>query len=192
MILPTTAQATGGVCMACKAGIRKNLTSAKEYYAEQRKPNPARDYWGELVNRVHKTPEGFSGLLPVERVYYAVSVFEGEVYNGGVHQFFYNSSGNFYPTVVAGLRELGAATSLELLLRARQSLFPDSEPPTDWEARREVLPWWPKDKNAPTPAWSIETERIDKELWTDPDKLGERLQEYAARHKLIPDANVAS
>lgn len=157
---------------------------------EQRKPKPTRDYWGELVNRVYKTTEGFSGLSPVERVYFAVCVFEGEVYNGGVHQFFYNS-GNFYPTVVVGLRDLGAITTLELLSRASRALFPDSEPPTDWEACREVLPWWPEDKNAPTPAWSIETERIDKELWTDPDKLHERLQEYAARHNLFPDANVA-
>jgi hypothetical protein len=191
MILPATAGATGGVCMACKNGIRKNLERAKAFYAEQRKPDPARDYWSELVNRVYETPEGFSGLSPVERVYYAVCVFEGEVYNGGVHQFFSNSAGNYYPTVVAGLNELGATRSLELLLQARQALFPDVEPPTDWEARRAVLPWWPEDETAPTPGWSIEIDGINKELWKDSDKLCQRLQDYATRHNLIPKANGA-
>jgi len=187
MILPATAKATDGVCMACKQGIRKNLDSTKKYYEEQRKPDPVRDYWKVLVHRVHHTPEGFYGLSPTERTYYAVCLFEGEIYNGGVHQFFYNSSGNFYSEVIAGLQELGAIKSLELLLLAKQVLFSDVDLPAATAERREILPWWPKDKTAPTPAWSVELDSIDGKFYADPDKLGERLRYYALYHKLIPE-----
>jgi hypothetical protein len=40
-ILPTTAQATGGVCMACKNGIRKNIEKSKEYYRQEREKEAA-------------------------------------------------------------------------------------------------------------------------------------------------------
>jgi hypothetical protein len=144
-----------------------------------------------LVRRVHKTAEGFSGLSHAEQIYFAVAVFDGEVYNGGVHQFFSNSSGGYYATVLAGLTELGAGTTRTLLLHARDVLFPDSEPPADWEARRQVLPWWPKDESAPTPAWSMEIERINKQLWAKPDNLDARLSDFAKRHHLIPDADTS-
>ena len=38
MILPTTAEATGGLCMACKKNIRKDIQLAKE---QRKKPKPA-------------------------------------------------------------------------------------------------------------------------------------------------------
>jgi hypothetical protein len=38
MILPTTAEATGGVCMPCKKGIRQNIEAAKE---DRKKAKPA-------------------------------------------------------------------------------------------------------------------------------------------------------
>ncbi|MGV8346557.1 hypothetical protein ACV330_30360, partial [Pseudomonas aeruginosa] len=36
-------------------------------------------YWSALVNRVYDGREGFAGLSPAERSYYAVSVLIGEV-----------------------------------------------------------------------------------------------------------------
>jgi len=176
--------------MACKQGIRANIEASKAYYAKLREPDPVRDYWIGLVKRVHMQA-GLEGLSQSERIYFVVTLFEGEVYNGGVHQFFLNSSGEYYTIVVEGLSELGATRSLDLLQKARKALFPDTDPPTDTAARRQILPWWPEDKTAPPPAWSFEIERIDRELWSDPDRLGEKLKEYATRHRLIPDARVA-
>jgi len=40
-ILPATAKATGGVCMACKNGIRKSLEKSKEYYRKEREKEAA-------------------------------------------------------------------------------------------------------------------------------------------------------
>jgi hypothetical protein len=35
-ILPSTADRTGGMCMPCKNGYRKNIEQAKEYYKKER------------------------------------------------------------------------------------------------------------------------------------------------------------
>ncbi|MGB8354386.1 MAG: DUF4375 domain-containing protein [Chthoniobacteraceae bacterium] len=172
--------------MACKQGIRKNIEQSKVFREEQRKPNASRDYFKDLVRRVYETKEGVSGLTESERIYFAVTVFDGEVYNGGVGQFFSNSSGDLYPTVILGLRELGATKSLALFSLAKKVLFSDSEPPTDRRARLEALPRYPEDENAPRPGWDIEMGRISKELWSDPDKLRDRLRDYAARNNLFP------
>src|SRR5688572_5465366 len=110
-ILPSTSAATGGVCMACKHGIRSNLERAKEYYRKQRLPNPERDYWTSLVRRIYHTDAGYSGLTDVERVYYLGCVVNGEVYNGGLHQFYSNSAGDRYAETLDALQQLGAVHS---------------------------------------------------------------------------------
>ncbi|MNO76109.1 hypothetical protein D3C76_671760 [compost metagenome] len=38
---------------------------------------------------------------------HAVSYFESQIFNGGIHQAFFNSSGDLAPEVAAGLRALG-------------------------------------------------------------------------------------
>src|ERR1051326_5628751 len=112
-MLASTAARTGGLCMACKQGIRKHIESARVYYQQQRLPDPFRDYWRDLVRSVHDTPDGFYRLSPQEQTYFSVCLLDGEVYNGGMHQFFYNSSGDHYAEALRGLRswEHCAATS---------------------------------------------------------------------------------
>lgn len=163
--------------MACKQGIRKNIEAAKVYYQEQRKPDAFRDHWSSLVQRVHRAPDGFYRLSSHEQTYFAVGLLSGEVVNGGIHQFFFNSSGEYYAEALRGLGELGALRSHELLLEARRILFPLGDPPRETSARRAILPSPPSD-----------LESIDKEFWTDPDALGERLRMYAIRHKLVEPA----
>ena len=174
-MLASTAARTGGLCMACKQGIRQNITAAKVYYQQQRQPDTFRDYWTALVHRVHDTPDGFYRLSPQEQTYFSVSVLSGEVYNGGMHQFFFNSSGDYYSEALRGLEELGALRCRALLLAARQELFPADEPPRDTAARRALLP---------SPSYDLDA--TDKEFWTDPDKLEDRLRRYALDHHLVP------
>jgi hypothetical protein len=174
MMLATTAARTGGVCMACKQGIRKSLENSKVYYQQQRQPDPFRDFWTSLVRRVHDESAGFDSLSPSEQTSYAVGVLEGEVYNGGIHQFFFNSSGSYYREALRGLEELGAMRCHALLLAAREEWFPAGDPPRDTAARRVILPSPSRDLD-----W------IDKEFWTDPDKLGEKLRKYAVDHNLV-------
>ena len=71
MILPATAERTGGVCMPCNQGIRQNIEASKRFYEEQKKYDPHRELWTSLVRRVHKTSEGFNGLTADEKLYEA-------------------------------------------------------------------------------------------------------------------------
>ena len=163
--------------MACKQGIRKHIESARVYYQQQRLPDPFRDYWRDLVRSVHDTPDGFYRLSPQEQTYFSVCLLDGEVYNGGMHQFFYNSSGDHYAEALRGLEELGALRCHVLLVAACREFFPAGEPPRDTAARREILP---------EPSHDLDD--IEKEFWSDPDKLGDRLREYALRHQLVRPA----
>jgi hypothetical protein len=160
--------------MACKQGIRKQIESSKVYYEQQKQPDPFRDYWKDLVRRVHATPDGFYRLSQQEQAYFSVCLLDGEVYNGGMHQFFFNSSGDYYCEALRGLEEMGAMRCHTLLLKAGDELFPVGKPPRDTSARREILP-----------KPSHDLDEIDREFWSDPDKLRERLRDYAFRHHLI-------
>ena len=163
--------------MACKQGIRKHLDSAKVHHHRQRQPDPFRDYWKDLVRRVYAAPDGFYRLSPQEQTYFSVCLLDGEVYNGGMHQFFYNSSGDYYAESLRGLEELGALRCRALLLAACNAFFPAGEPPRDTAARREILPE-PSD----------DLDELEREFWSDPDKLGDRLRDYALRHHLVRPA----
>lgn len=182
-ILPTTAAATGGVCMACKQGIRKNIETSKKYYEEQRKYNPMRELWNSLVMRVYKTEEGFEGLTPDEKTYFAVGVLDGEVYNGGMDQYFWNSSGGLYSWAVDGLLELKAHNALRLLTDAAKLLF-DDEVSEDRETRAAAIRKLPDD-DAPVPEWAVLLEEIDRAYCDDPDGLGDRLEAFAHERGLV-------
>jgi len=58
----------------------------------------------------------FATMTNPQRYYYAISEYHFEVFNGGHDQFFGNSAGDLYPTVLEGLHAIGAhakATALE-------------------------------------------------------------------------------
>ena len=44
-------------------------------------------------------------------------------------------------------------------------------------------------ESATVPAWNLEIERINKQLWAKPDNLDRCLSDYAKRHNLIPNAD---
>jgi hypothetical protein len=169
--------------MACKQGIRQNIEAGKRRYEEQRKYDPFRELWKSLVHRVYETDAGYQGLSAAERLYYSVGVLDGEVYNGGMHQFFSNTSGSMFEDVVDGLMELKTQQALKLLLRAKDILFDQHEPPRDREARWKALKQYPKGDSAPD--WAIELEQVDKAYWKDPDHLSDRLRAFAEERGLV-------
>lgn len=184
-ILPATAAATGGVCMACKKGFRKDMESAKKFYAEQRKYDPVRELWLSLVRRVNKTELGFGGLTKDEQLYFAVSCLNGEIYNGGGHQFFSSNAGELHEVVVAGLIELGATRSLALLREATELLFDGQAPPVEINARWDAMKHYPEDPEAPILPWMDDLERISQAFCEDPDGLPERLLVFAKERGLV-------
>jgi len=184
-MLAATAARTGGLCMACKHGIRRDIEAAKFYYQQQRQPDPFRDLWTALVRRVHGAPDGFYRLSHQERTYYLVSLLQGEVFNGGIGQFFDNSSADYYRETLDALLELGAMRSHTLLLAAQQVLFPNGDPPREQRTRCAIMPEHPESPDEPRPAWDLELERISREFCSDPDRLNDRLRSYALSHALV-------
>jgi hypothetical protein len=77
---------------------------------------------------------GFVGLTREEQNVYLVNTLEGEVENGGVDQFFSNSSGNCALRTAEALKELGFVTELAAFRKAL-ALFPDGNPSEDRSTR---------------------------------------------------------
>ena len=65
----------------------------------------------DIARRLAALPAGERNLI-------ALSIFNMEFENGGVHQFFYNSSGDIAPEVLAAMVELGLAPQAEIFRRA--------------------------------------------------------------------------
>lgn len=184
-ILPTTAAATGGVCMACKKGFREDIESSKKFYEEQRKYDPVRELWLSLVRRVSKTELGFEGLTKDEQLYFAVSCLNGEIYNGGFHQFFSSNAGELYAVVIDGLIEVEATQSLALLREAAELLFDGQVPPLDLNERWDAMKHYPEDPGAPFLPWMDELERLNEAFCEDSDQLSDRLLAFAKARGLM-------
>ena len=67
-----------------------------------------------------------------------VDALEGEVNNGGFHQFFYNNAGGNTMETIRGLEAIGAVKVADILKRAA-AMFPGGMPPKDRFARQGVL-----------------------------------------------------
>jgi hypothetical protein len=145
---------------------------------ERDKIDPARIYWRALIERVYKTEVGFEGLSEAEKRYFAVCCLSGEVYNGGFNQFFFNSAGAYYAHALAGLEEMEAGESLQLLKKAKQVWFDFSDVPTDTRSRRLLL-----ERNA-SRSRDARSGELDKLYWQEPDGLATRCEQYAKQRKL--------
>lgn len=185
MILQQTAEKTGGICMACKQGIRKSIEQSKEFYLKQKEYDPYRELWTHLVNKAYTVENGFEMLTKEEKLYFSVGIFDGEVYIGGMYQFFSNSSGELYEQVVEGLKTLKATKSLSLLKQAVRILFDKNKPPKDRLHRWQEMKQFPEDKNELRPKWELELEKIDDQYYEDPDNLMELVTNYAEAKGLI-------
>jgi hypothetical protein len=129
-----------------------------------------------LIDRVCNTPGGFATLSEAETLYYALTLFQNEVNNGGFHQFFFNSSGSYYELIENGLVSLDEPQALELLHHARQIVFPEEPVPVDMEIRRERM-----HDCAPS-----QLDALDRRFYSTPDTLTGKLQEFARERGLVP------
>jgi Domain of unknown function (DUF4375) len=182
-ILPSTAEKTGGLCMPCKGGYRKNIEESKVRYAQdkQYRETAEHKHWLWLVDQVHKSETGFSGLSHPNQLYFATNLVSGEVHNGGFDQYFHNSSGDHYQFAVEGFTTIGASESLHLLISAKQIVFGEADVPSNTGARRKVIR---AAHSATQDRLSKELDVLDRAFWADLDKLGERLSQFAQTHEL--------
>lgn len=87
-----------------------------DYLAED---DPAAAIWLHLVKSVYRDSPRIAKpeyLSHQAQVIFHTGVFSGEVYNGGVSQFFTNSSGDWTDETINALKEIGADRTAEHLL----------------------------------------------------------------------------
>ncbi|MBK8286369.1 MAG: DMP19 family protein [Ahniella sp.] len=181
MILPATAERTGGRCMPCKNGIRKSIEAGIAWREKDRELDrtcPFRALWRSLHERIHSRGGGLDSLSLVERRYWVLNVFEGEIFNGGFDQYFHNSSGSQFNETVDALKEIDATDALSLLQTAKQLIFSDRNVPKDTGERRQLmLSLWP----GSTPG----LDALDRKYWELPSRIGETLERYAVAQGLV-------
>lgn len=181
-ILESTAEKNGGLCAPCKAGTREPIEAARARNKEERErenTDPLRLLWRNLVHRAYEANDGLSGFSEAEKQYFAVGLLDGEVYNGGFDQFFFNSSGSYFKYAIAGLEAMDAQQSLVLLQRAKQVLFDFDEVYEDTEKRRAFLLQRVSDSR------TKRLEELDAQYWKDPDSLAIRSEQFARSKGLV-------
>lgn len=62
-----------------------------------------------------------------------------ELNNGGLDQYFWNSSGDFALDTIVDLRRIGQESAAEILVNASRKLFGDSGPPRETLPRRAAI-----------------------------------------------------
>src|SRR5438309_10425933 len=80
----------------------------------------------------------FRSVLPEIGHLYAAHWCQSEVCNGGLYQFFSNTTGLLAPEALDGFRAIGAAEWAEILAEAMKSF--GSPYPRDRNDRQEILP----------------------------------------------------
>lgn len=169
--------------MACWQGIRASIEASKEHYRKQKEYDPFGGLWLNLVIKVEEN--GFGALTEQEQVYFSVNLFDREIYNGGIEQFFWNSSGDYYAEVVDGLKTLNAKNCLSFLLQFTKILFGESNPPKDRALRWRMLKQLQNNEGVLEPALNSELDKIGALYCNDPDDLIELLNKYAEEKGLI-------
>ena len=91
----------------------------------------------ERLNKKCNYGANMSALTPEERIFYIVDTFQVEVNNGGLAQYWYNSSGAFAGEVASSLSAIGAEYTAKVYREALTKLH--HELPADDHLRRSLL-----------------------------------------------------
>ncbi len=118
---------------------------------------------------------GFEGLGDAEKVFVCVWELEGQVNNGGFHQFFFNSSGEYSVEAVSAFEKIGATKMAGIIQRAN-TMFKDGRPPKNWESRQEELLKMPESATE-------EMERLTNEFYKYPDDVDKLLYQFVLKHR---------
>lgn len=180
VILVLTAKETGGVCMVCARGSREefdeNQRRKRAHEAEQAafRAGPIWQFWLRL------TRTSLEQMTLSERLYFAVGCLRGDVFNGGLHQYFWSNGDSQYDDAVQGLITMGAERHLRLLYEAKRVLFGDGDIPSGDTLSRVMR----------TAMDDAETDArlstLDRAFWDEPDDLWVALMHFGAHHGFFP------
>ena len=113
-----------------------------------------------------------------ERMVFAFTWLAREVRNGGFHQYFFNSAGDYWKDVLDGLMAIGDEDGLA---RYRQvlSIFPDSTPSVDRLTRLEQLEKLEEEDEEKV---SDHFNRLNQEYFSSPFPKWELVYDYVKTH----------
>jgi hypothetical protein len=109
----------------------------------------------------------FAIMTTPQRYYFAVSEYHYEVCNGGHDQFFGNTAGNLYPTVVEGLWAMGASSKAAILDEALRAF--GMRPATDRTKRQAQME---RLSGVADTIWRV----ADQQYYESEKKPGERIE----------------
>jgi hypothetical protein len=116
----------------------------------------------------------FDAVAPEVQAAYCIHRLEAEVNNGGFHQFFLNSSGEYVRETLQALAAIGAVATHALLERAVAIGFPEGYP-ADAQQHQESLADFDDVADALNP--------LDLAFFEYPEPLEELVNDYlAAKH----------
>ncbi len=124
--------------------------------------------WQSLDNP-HDVTELAERQLSMDEVVDLIDALEGEVNNGGFHQYFYNSAGDRAAEAIQALEIVGAFAMADILKRAAQK-FPCGMPPKNRFERQDILL-----EAYPSAAAFRE---LDEEFYKYPDNLAALVTKY--------------
>ena len=154
---------------------RKPRPTYSDFLAED---DPVGVLWSFLVATVFQdgsNRENLEALTSSAKVLYLVQRLDGEVVNGGFHQYFSNSSGNYAHETLAALQELDAPKTAGLLSSAIDT-FPNKHAPARRSVRNDEL-----DKADTKALDKLDSEYYALEKGAGED-LGERILSFMRQH----------
>jgi predicted nucleic acid-binding Zn-ribbon protein len=92
----------------------------------------------ESLDNPHDVTELAENQLSMDEVVDLIDALEGEVNNGGFHQYFYNSAGDRTAEAIQALEIVGAFAMADIVKKAAQK-FPFGMPPKGRFERQDVL-----------------------------------------------------
>ena len=113
-------------------------------------------------------------LSPPEVNFCCIQDLEREVNNGGFHQFFLNSSGDYAHEVITALKSIGSVKFLRLTELAIKE-FPNGQVPKNRDERVEIL--WQIEGKA-NPVW----ETLEDEFYQYEEDLDRLLLDYIKKN----------
>lgn len=124
-MLVRTAERYKGKCIPCAKVYREDFEKARLFNEELKRleNEPDAVFWRSLCERVDNPSLGFNSLPIAEKLYFAVCLLDGEIFNGGFEQYFTNSYSDYFDYALRGLDKMGDSFGCEQLIRAKRLLF---------------------------------------------------------------------
>jgi hypothetical protein len=115
----------------------------------------------------------FANLSEVDRVLVSIWALEGDVNNGGFHQYYFNSSGDTAFHAPIALRLIGAHAAADIVEEANLRFGPDG-PPASRDRRDDAL------SALSTDLW----DDLDLRFYAYPDDIAALLERYLEANRV--------